>query len=59
MGHDDATIIEIIQINEEDDRIIGFAGSSRRIKVNFINPARSMTGGLFPSEHRRDDITVT
>ena len=61
-----ATLVETVQVDEEggfleegDERISGFAGSGSRIKVNFVDPAGSMTGKLFPSGHRQDDITVT
>ena len=61
-----AVLVETVQVDEEggfleegDERISGFAGSGSRIKVNFVDPAGSMTGKLFPTGHRQDDITVT
>ena len=39
-------------------RISGYTGSGSRIKLNFLNPAGSMTGKLFPSGSRQDKITV-
>ena len=58
-------LVETVQVDSEgkfledgDHRISGFAGSGSRIKVNFIDPAGSMTGKLFPSGQRQNDITV-
>ena len=58
-------LVETIQVDPEgkfledgDHHISGFAGSGSRIKVNFIDPAGSMTGKLFPSGQRQNDITV-
>lgn len=39
-------------------RISGYTGSGSRIKLNFVEPAGSMTGKLFPSGSRRDRVTV-
>ena len=39
-------------------RISGFSGSGSRIKMNFVEPAGAMTGSLFPSGTRQNDITV-
>ena len=41
-----------------DHRISGYTGSGSRIKMKFEKPAGSMTGKLFPSGLRQNDITV-
>ena len=41
-----------------DHRISGYTGSGSRIKMKFENPAGSLTGKLFPSGLRQNDITV-
>ena len=58
-------IVETIRVNsqgkfqeEGDHRISGFDGSGSQIKMNFTDPAGSMTGKLFPTGNRQDDITV-
>ena len=43
---------------EGDHRISGYTGSGSRIKMKFENPAGSLTGKLFPSGLRQNDITV-
>ena len=43
---------------EGDHRISGYTGSGSRIKMKFENPAGSMTGKLFASGLRQNDITV-
>ena len=43
---------------EGDHRISGYAGSGSRIKMKFESPGGSMTGKLFPSGLRQNDITV-
>lgn len=43
---------------EGDHRISGYTGSGSRIKIKFENPGGSMTGKLFPSGLRQNDITV-
>ncbi|KAL9612999.1 MAG: hypothetical protein Q9167_002432 [Letrouitia subvulpina] len=58
-------VVETIQIDpqgrfqeEGDYQISGFDGSGSRIKMNFINPAGSLTGKLFPTGNRQDIITI-
>ncbi|KAI4161219.1 MAG: hypothetical protein LQ342_005010 [Letrouitia transgressa] len=58
-------LVETIQVDrqgrfqeEGDFQISGFDGSGSRIKINFINPAGSLTGKLFPTGNRQDTITI-
>lgn len=42
-----------------DYRIGGVKGTASRIKVAFVDPAGSMTGKLFPTSHRQEEIYVS
>lgn len=47
------------QFKEEGDyRIAGVEGTHSRIKVAFVDPAGSMTGKLFPTGNRQDEVHV-
>ena len=59
------TLVETVQVDPEgrfleegEHRISGFAGSGSCIKMNFLDPGGSMTGKLFPSGQRQNEITV-
>ncbi|MCJ1377518.1 hypothetical protein MMC17_000613 [Xylographa soralifera] len=61
----ESTLVETVEVDQEgnffeagDHRISGFSGSGSRIKMNFVEPAGAMTGSLFPSGTRQNDITV-
>lgn len=45
-------------LQQGDHRISGYTGSGSRISLTFEDPGGSMTGRLFPSGHRQNDITV-
>ena len=58
-------MVETIQVDpqgkfleEGDHRISGFDGTGSRIKINFRDPAGSVTGKLLPTGNRQDEITV-
>lgn len=59
------TIVETIQVTPDgrfredgDCHIPGVYGPSSPIKVAFIDPAGSMTGQMFPSKQRQENLTV-
>lgn len=58
-------IVQRLQVDEDghfcadgDYHIGGVKGTASQIKVTFVEPAGSMTNQLFPSGHRREEITV-
>ncbi|MCJ1473983.1 hypothetical protein MMC13_002639 [Lambiella insularis] len=60
-----STLVQTVEVDDDgnfaadgDHRISGFSGSGSRIKMNFVDPAGAMTGSLFPSGNRQNDLTV-